>query len=204
MDHNAPPAPTPTTTPFPMGVRKGPRKLSEMFALKKSQKQLQDREKLLKAGVPEDEVERVLAQQEYQSLPVDKRLQRLEQMMAGGFSELLEQYHKAIKNTEGLAGDVQRLSENDRDIADVLDINFRAFSKALVSLGCSPEQQKGLMEEAQKEIDAELAERAARKAEIEKFQIDRDAVHLVKEAVEAPSTKPEETPLPDGATVFGG
>jgi hypothetical protein len=113
-----------------------------------------------------------IAREDYERLPVDQKLSRIERVFS--------QAH------QGLATDVQKVHSNQVDLADTMDVNFRAFGKMLEKLGLKGEDQKACFDEAVAELTAE--HKAAESAEV---------AAQVETAGEAPEPA-------EGSTVFGG
>lgn len=120
--------------------------------------------------------------EDYENLSPAEKIKRLEAAI--------------ISNLQKLARDISLLSDNQRDLADVMDVNFRAFEKMLAKVGLAPDAQHALMEEAAAEVQAE------REARVRKQQADQEEAkkRALAEEVDAPGT----TEIPEGATVFGG
>lgn len=168
-----------------------PSGLKAKFDAKKARKREKREQDLVALGVAPDRAKQVIARREYDAAPLAERLRRLEQMTAGAI--------------QGIAEDLNALKHNDSAISEAIDINFRAFSKALEKIGVTGEQQRQLVEEAKMEIDAELAVRdaqaqAAAEAE-QKAQIDAQEKAQVTAAVDVAGDTP---PPHEDAVVFGG
>lgn len=154
---------------------------------KRRQIYLDRRNRKLKEGVPENMVDQVLAREDYERLPVEAKLQRMEGMVRGVFGQIAE--------------DVQSLRKNDATIAEAMDVNFRALGKALNRLGIGAEEQRALMQETVDEMRAEFeAKQNQVQGAVEK-QTAEQVLQTEDHQNEAPAT-PAETP--EGATSFGG
>lgn len=137
-----------------------------------------------------------MAKEDYDALPLQKKFERLEAIVAQSF--------------RGMSQEVVNLGQNHAAIADAFDINYRAIQKMFNKLGLTPEDQRLFIEESQAEVLAE------RRAQMEKAQTDRinqqraaqDAME--KQQVEAGMQTPAAQedagapPPPPEATVFGG
>lgn len=152
-----------------------------------------------KRGIPEDQLDMVMAQDDYQRMSPNERLHRLEAMVAQGF--------------QGMANEMQALRHNDFEIATSMDINLKAIGKALTKLGIPPEEQMLIIQEAQAEIAADdAARKAAREAQRaaadEQKAAENAAVAEVVEKrevmtdIDKPGTPDE--PTEGEATVYGG
>ncbi len=153
------------------------------------QRQLEERRRrLLNQGVPPEKVDEVIAKQDWDRLPVDKKILRLERVIVG--------------NVQGLGADLQQLRHNQNILADIMDVNFRAFEKMLVKLGLPVEEQRKLLQEAEAEIKVEReAQQRAYEAQMRAQQEAQEQAQ-VQAAVDQPAVEPVQPP--DGATVFGG
>lgn len=137
-----------------------------------------------------------MAKEDYDALPLQKKFERLEAIVAQSF--------------RGMSQEVVNLGQNHAAIADAFDINYRAIQKMFVKLGLSPEDQRLFIEESQAEVLAERREQMAR-AQADRLNQQRAAQDaLEQQQVEAGMKKApatEETgapPPPPEATVFGG
>lgn len=118
------------------------RTMQEKFAnkreLKAKKARDERREFLKKKGVPEEVIEQVLEQEAYNKLPIDQKVARLEQsvgQLQGFLAHALRQ----------LSDEMVALRENQEEIADSFDINFKMLEEILVSLGITEEQQKDIL-----------------------------------------------------------
>jgi hypothetical protein len=155
--------------------------------MKRRQIYMDRRNRKMKEGVPENLVDQVLAREDYERLPAEAKIQRLESMVRGVFDQIFM--------------DVRALRKNDSVIAEAMDVNFRALGKALVKLGVGPDDQRALMQEAHDEIKAEQLAKEAAKAAAQEKVIAEEVLKKEDHQGEAPTT-PVETP--EGATSFGG
>jgi hypothetical protein len=139
-----------------------------------------------------------IANEDYERLPADKKIKRLESIIAG--------------ITKQLGQDLGGLHRNDAAIADAFDINYRGLSKMFRHLGITDEQEKAFMKEAQAEFarDRQAKLEAELKASAEKMHKAKEADEKAKMEAEASKTgsaepnKEEKTHVEEGATVFGG
>ena len=174
--------------PAPMGPVPEKPKLSKMEQ-KRQQIYIDRRNRKLKEGVPEQIVDQVLAREDYERLPPDAKIQRLEGMIKGVLGQI--------------SNDVQALRQNDATIAQAMDVNFRALGKALNKLGITAEDQRALMAEAYDELKAEYAAKEAAKAASKEHAVAEQVLVQEDHQGEAPTSEaPVETP--EGATSFGG
>ena len=154
------------------------------------QRQLEERRRrLLNQGVPPEKVNEALAKQDWDRLPVEKKVLRLE--------------HIVVANVQGFGNDMLQVRRNQDILADIMDVNFRSFEKMLVTMGLPLEKQRELLGIAEKEIIAERA--AAREAQAAQMRAQQAAQEQaqVQAAVDQPPAEPS-TEQPEGATVFGG
>lgn len=138
-------------------------------------------------GKTPEQAAKEIAQEDYDRLPVEKKLDRLANLLAGA--------------TQGFKQDYMALEHNDYVLSDTMDVNFRAFGKMLAKLGLSPEQQKELMAETQAEMKAEKDALLVQQ-QIESLQ--KAAEEEKKEAVSGVDASGEPPPPPEEATSFGG
>lgn len=162
---------------------------------KKRIKKMEARVKeLTDGGMTEDEAHVRLAREQYEALPVDQKIRRLEQMVSQSVAKLGEE--------------MINLRHNDQVIADALDINFRAMAKALVKAGVSHDDQAAIFATAQEEIANEMAARANAQRAALPIPVPAEPVELTEAQAQAIIDKPadvqEEPILPEGAAVFGG
>lgn len=204
-DAAAPPAETPAVEAAPeapVELKKDePKKLSKIE--EKRQQIFMDRLKRKMSTKNKDGSEKTqqqalqeMAKEDYDALPLQKKFERLEAIVAQSF--------------RGMSQEVVNLGQNHAAIADAFNINYRAIQKMFVKLGLSPEDQRLYIEEAQTEVLAERREQMA-KAQTDRLNQQRAAQDaLEQQQVEAGMKKApatEETgapPPPPEATVFGG
>lgn len=172
--------------------------------LKKAQWYQERRQRLLNKGVPEDQVDLVIAREDYEALPVEKKIRRLESMIQG--------------LAQGASQDINGLVENDKLMADAYDINIRACRKLFQKLGITSEEFQAISEQVEAEFIAEKeAKTKARKDAQEKAAMEEAlkqesdmsmSSHITGTADREPQlhTHPEipsiEIPHPE-ATTFG-
>lgn len=129
------------------------------------------------AGKTMEQAFAAIQREDYERLPLTDKVKRLEGMLVG--------------NIRGVAQDISTLRQNEKTLADVLDVNFRGFEKMVTRLGLPVEEQRKLLTEAEAEIKAEwAAQEEAKKEQQLKKEIDEPAREVLKP--------------PEGATVFGG
>jgi len=135
-----------------------------------------------------------MAKEDYDALPLQKKFERLESIVAQSF--------------RGMSQEVVNLGQNHAAIADAFDINYRAIQKMFLKLGMTAEEQKQFIEESQAEV---LAERRKQMADASAARLNQQRAAqeaAEKQNIEA-GMKPslsEETgapPPPPEATVFG-
>ena len=121
----------------------------------KRQKIFQDRMKrFLAKGLTVEQAVDAIQREDYDRLPPDAKIKKLEGALIGNFQQI--------------ARDITLLKQNEDSLADVMDVNFRAFGKMLSKLGLSVEDQQAIFKEAETEFKAEReAAAAAAKAEAE-------------------------------------
>ena len=146
---------------------------------KRLDQQEERRRRLVNRGIPVEKIDEVIQREDYERLPMERKVERLEKLLAG--------YQKSI------AQDLMALQANQMALFHTMDVNFTAFEMILAKLGVTPEQQKEAVLEAQKIIDQK--QEAARKASEEKANA---------QAVEGVGVPGEPPTLPEGASVFGG
>lgn len=119
--------------------------------IQKRMKNLEKRKKELKdKGLSDEEVEQTLAREEYESLPINEKVTRLERMVA--------------ETTQNFAKEINNLFYNDQLVADYMDINMRSVARIFAKLNVSVEEQKKITMEVQEELENE---RKAKKTEEE-------------------------------------
>lgn len=160
--------------------------------LKRQQIYEERRRRLINSGIPEDKVDQTIAAQDYAELPVEKKIQRLEQMLTG--------------SVQALVNDIQALQHNDKVIADALDINMKAMSRCLDKAGISLEDQSRIIAEVAEELRLEdekaAISREQAQADVLEKQVATDALMEAENGLSG--AKEESAPsTPDGATVFG-
>lgn len=141
---------------------------------------LQDRrQRHLNQGVPPEEVDKIIAREDYERLPVEKKIARLEGLLSA--------------TAQGLGRDVETLFKNQGVLLDTMDVNFTAFEMMVTDLGISIEKQRSYVEAAREAVEQKKRDR--------KRQANAEADKSLKDAAATPGEPP---PPPDGATVFGG
>jgi DNA-binding transcriptional MerR regulator len=159
-----------------------PKQLSKMD-IKRQQIYAERRKRHINNGVPAEKVGEVMAKEDFERLPIDKRVQ----MMIAG-------------STQSLAQEIINLQYNDSILATAMDVNFRALKKAFDRLGVSSEQLTQCLTEARAEVQSEMEEKAkkAREEATESPEAVREAVEDIADKAGKPAEAPPE------ATVFGG
>lgn len=176
-----------------------PRKPSKI-ELKRQQQYMERRKRLINKGVPEDQVDRAIVEEDYRNLPVEQKFERFASAMNGA--------------VQSLAKDIMGLRHNDGVLADAMDLNFKAVARALVKAGVPLELQGEIIKQAEIELRAERQkqfeeQQAAARAQAEaraQSSEQKVAAELAKaEGKElTPEAPPPAEPPPEGATTFGG
>lgn len=136
----------------------------------------------INAGKTPEQAYAAIQKEDYDRMPAGEKLELMRRSFAASL--------------ENVSRDLAMLHENQKDLADVMDVNFRAFAKMLVKLGVTETEQVVLTKEVEEEIRAEReAFQAKRKAEAEAAQ----KAELSKQVDQAGEVK-----VPEGAQVFGG
>lgn len=162
-----------------------PRKLSK--ADLKRQRIFQERmQRHIAAGKTPEQAYEAIQREDYERLPLDKKLE----IMRRSFAQSLE----------NISNDIAKLHDNQKDLADVMDVNFRAFEALLGTLGVSTEKMKEALKAAEAEVRGERdAQRAQKEQEVKSAKEQAEKEELA-ESVDQPGTPT----VPEGATVFGG
>ena len=137
-------------------------------------------------GLSAEQAHRKVMEEDYARLPIDQKMRLLEQSVMGA--------------VQRLAQELESLQHNDRVIADALDVNFKAITKALLKQGVPGDDLAAFLKEAEEEI---RTDREARRAAYEAAQQAAIQAQQQKQ-VEQTIDKPGEAPVPDGATTFEG
>lgn len=156
------------------------------------------RQALRKAGAPEEVIEKMLDQEDYERLPIDQKVNRLESMLVG--------------MSRGVGEDVRALQHNDGQIADAFDVNLRAVAKMFEKLGITRAEQLEFIKASAIELkaEAEARQEADRKKSVDEFKKaaaaneQQTAEQELKKA-ESPSLTEEKlvrAEIPEGATTF--
>jgi DNA-binding transcriptional MerR regulator len=160
--------------PMPQ-VQQRPNKIEE----KRAKIYADRRARALGRGIPEAQVDEMLAKEDFDRLPVDEKLRRT----TGAIVSDLQRLQAGINN----------LRQNDGVLAESMDVNFRALSKILVKLGITVEEQREIMNLSVAEIQAENQARIEMQVAAQKA---RAPVEQQIEQAGTPSDPPPE------ATVF--
>jgi hypothetical protein len=176
-----------------------PRKPTKI-EMKRQQQYMERRKRLMNKGVPESEVDRALAEEEYRNLPVEKKFERFANAMNGA--------------VQSLAKDIMGLRHNDGVLADAMDLNFKAVARALEKAGVPLQLQGEIIKQAEIELRAErqrqfeeqqAAARAQAQAHAQAAEQNVAAELAKAEGKElTPEAPPPAEPPPEGATTFGG
>lgn len=157
--------------------------------LKRIQQYQERLRRFMNRGLNEEQARQAIAKEDWDNLSPDKKIAQLQHFMVQVF--------------RGLQGDIDNLRHNDGELADSMDINFRAFARMAEKLGVSIEEQQAFVAQAVNEIQVEKDRLAAeQKAQEKKAQDSSDVSTFKEEArLEDASGTPE---TPEGATEFGG
>lgn len=169
-------------------IQDAPEDVQELEARKpnkfeqKRQKILAERiQRKIAKGMSPDNAVASIQREDYEALPDSDKIKRLESAM--------------IHNFQRLAGDINTLKSNQDQLADIMDVNFRAFEKMLLKLGIPLQEQLDTMTLVAEEIKTEREARAVAK------QVEEEEA---KKASLVDSVDQSGTPeVPEGATVFG-
>lgn len=152
------------------------------------------------SGMSQDQAVQAIAREDYETMPVEKKLARLESMVTA----VLQHMPK----------DIMALRQNDAAIAEAFDINYKAIEKMFAKLGLTGEQQIAIIQEARAEVAAEREKAMREQAEAQK-KMEEEAekarvegeLHQAEtnplEAAKQESTEPIDPHIQQGATVFG-
>lgn len=164
-----------------------PQKKLSKIQLKKMQQYQERRRRMINKGVPEAQVDAVIAREDYEKLPVADKLKRMEGFIASALGQLGQE--------------MTNLRHNDQVLSEAMDVNFTAIARALVKLGISNEEQKAIIDAVNEELEqaAQRRQEAAKKAH-EEAQKKAAADDLAAQA--EPAGEPP--PPPEEATQFGG
>lgn len=138
------------------------------------------RQRAINKGVPVEQVDAVLAREDFERLPLEERVHH---MVDAAFRKLAEE--------------MVALQYNDQLLSAAMDVNFRAMAKMLEKLGLPRDQQLTLLAEAKEDIEKEQKGR-------------EEAAAAATAAAEATAMKDatekagEPLPPPEEATIFGG
>lgn len=133
-------------------------------------------------GMTADQAVAAIKREDYENLPAGDKIKRIESAM--------------ISNIKKIAGDIRTLNDNQNQLADIMDVNFRAFERMLTKLGIPLQEQLDTMTAVVEEIKVERDARAAKQEAAKEEAKKEDIVASVDQAGEAAA-------IPEGATVFG-
>ncbi len=156
---------------------------------------IERRKRAINKGIPEDQVDRHLAQEDWNNAPMPEKVARLEHMIASSF--------------RGLSQDIMSLRQNQSSITDAFDMNNRMVYRMMTKLGLSAEDQKLISEEVaadfavQQKLQAEALQ--AKQKGMEKKAVDlTEKSELERMTKEDKVPEPQGALAPEGSTVFGG
>jgi hypothetical protein len=164
----------------------GPKKLTK-FEQRKQQILTDRMKRHVAAGKTPEQAYAAIQREDYDRMPVDDKVKRLEGMLVG--------------NIQSLSNDVSMLHKNEKDLADVMDVNFRAFERMMVKLGLPLEEQRKILVEVEAELRAELEARTAARATQQRMAEEEAKKEVLATTVDEPG---EAQKAPEGATIFGG
>jgi hypothetical protein len=175
------------------------RKVSKID-MKRSAALQERRQRLINKGTDPAKVDQIIAQQDWEEMPLDKKVKRLEGIISSSMQQI--------------AHDIRSLQMNDKILADAMDLNFTSISKALEKLGLDKDLQSSILHEAEKEMlearkAAEQERLKASQFEAAKFRKEEEALLAQAELQKSENKKTDEDSagalvIPDGATTFGG
>jgi hypothetical protein len=158
---------------------------------RKRQQIFQERmQRHLNQGKTSEQAFAALQKEDYERLPVDAKVKRLEGILLG--------------TLQRLANDISALRTNQTYLADAMNVNFKGFEKMLRHLGVDDATQKKFMAEAEAELKAEWEAREAARAAAAKQAQEEATKQEIAETVDEPAPAGQVAPVPEGATVFGG
>lgn len=137
------------------------------------------REELLTIhGVKEEQVDAVLAQEEFRRLPIDQKVNHL----MNSIHNAQRIYNETIRE---LAGELVAIRDNQEAIADAFDINLKSLESILLGLGVTEAVQKASVEAATAKFMADkAAQQKARedaKKDPEKAAVEKEISHSISE-----------------------
>ena len=162
--------------------------------MKRMQALEERKRRLINNGVDPNHVDQVIAREDYDNLPMDKKLARFEEIF--------------LRSLQGLQKDIIALRHNDGLLADALDINIKVISRCLQKVGVDVATQNALISEVEKELAEEQRQRmaaqsAATAIEQEQQEKDRIEKELSTNHKIVGGEEPKGSEIPEGATVFG-
>lgn len=187
-EHPGQDIPAPVVQAAPEDAKPVEQKLSKQQA-KQLQKYIDRVRRHMGRGLTEDQARMLIAKEDYDNLSPEKKIKRLEGIVIG--------------SVQGVRQDILNLKHNDSELADAMDINFRAFSKMLLKAGISLAEQNVFMAEAQAEVASEQERKAAKKLrQAEEAKAKAQDKTVKEEAAEPDASGP--TAVPEAATEFKG
>lgn len=162
------------------------KKLSKI-QVKKMQQYQERRRRMVNKGVPVEQVDAVIAREDYEKLPVGDKLKRMEGFIASALGQLGQE--------------LVNLRHNDQVLSEAMDVNFTAIARALVKVGVPLDEQRKIIDAVNEEIEqaAQRRQEAAKKAHDEaKAKVAQDNLATQSEPAGEPPPPPAE------ATTFGG
>lgn len=145
------------------------------------------RRRLINKGVPAEKVDQAIAEEDYRSMPVEKKFERLEALVAN--------------SVKRMSSDMLALRHNDGVLADSMDSNFKAMARCLEKAGVSLADQSAIISAVNAEIAAEREQKMAAKMQAE---AEKAAADALKDAETQKASEEEEVAIPEEATTFGG
>lgn len=161
-----------------------PKKLSPA-ELKKQQQYIERCQRLINKGVDPKNVDNIIAQEDYESLPTEKKFKRLEKLV--------------MNFSRSIISDVNALRYNDNLLSNVYDENLRASEKLFAILGITNEQFLTALAQAREESAAARAEEDKKRAETAAAEEQKVQTTVAAEADQSG----EPPPPPAEASSFG-
>lgn len=189
---------TPASEPAPTELKKEEPKRPSKLDMKRQQILMDRVRRHMGKGMTQQQAFQAIQREDYEALPLEKKFARLETMVSQSFQRL--------------AQEIMTVSQDQMAIGDAFDINYRGIQKLFKKLGVSDEDQKALIDEAQKEVIEERKKQhenrmAQMKAAEEAAEKSRAEAELKKAEAPVKTNGVHEevgAEVPKEATVFGG
>lgn len=131
--------------PLKMPPRTQQQKMMDKQRNKAERLRQERRKQLLDNKVPEQLVDQIIQQEEYNRLPIDQKvlhLQHAVNQIQGSISQAMRQ----------MASEMVALWRNQEEIADAFDINLQMLEQILIKLGVDEAFQKAILDETTKKF----------------------------------------------------